>query len=47
MMKTKMEIFDGRDLNRLSVEAKVKTILILKEMGSVELMVGEVVVLGL
>lgn len=42
-----MEIFDGRGLNRLSVEVKVKRILILKEMGSVELMVAEVVVLGL
>jgi hypothetical protein len=42
-----MEIFDGRDLNKLSVEVKVKRILILKEMGSVELMVAEAVVFGL
>jgi hypothetical protein len=42
-----MEIFDGRDLNKLSVEVKVKRILILKEMGNVELMVAEAVVLGL
>ena len=43
----KMEVFDGRDLNRLSAEVKGKKLLISEETGNVGLMVVEVVVVGL